>query len=84
MRTLLFLVVGLVLGAGTVAGGRAIGITRVAALTVFGVLWVAVAAWNLWQGVTHAGYTVLEELPIFLAIAGLPIGLVAMMARRLG
>ena len=84
MRTLLFLVVGLVVGTGIVAGGRAIGLTRGSALTVFSVLWVAVAAWNLWQGVTHAGYTVLEELPIVLAIAGLPIGLVAMMSRRLG
>jgi hypothetical protein len=83
MRTLLFLVAGLVLGAVIVAGGRAIGLTRGAALTVFGVLWVAVAAWNLWQGVAHAGYTVFEELPIFLAIAGLPIGLVAVMSRRL-
>ena len=84
MRTLLFLIAGLVVGAGIVVVGRAVGLARGTALTAFGVLWVVVAAWNLWQGVTHAGYTVLEELPIFLAIAGLPIGVVAMLSRRLG
>jgi uncharacterized membrane protein YwaF len=84
MRTLLFLVAGLALGAVIVVGGRAVGHTRATALTVFGVLWVAVAAWNLWEGVAHAGYTVREELPIFLVIAVLPIGLVAMLSRRLG
>jgi hypothetical protein len=84
VRTLLFLIAGLVVGAGIVFGGGAVGLTRRWALTVFGVLWVTVAAWNLWQGVTHAGYTMLEELPIFLAIAGLPVLAVAMMSRRPG
>jgi hypothetical protein len=84
MRTLLLMVAGLALGAVIVVGGRAVGLARGTALTLFGVLWVAVAAWNLWQGVTHAGYSVLEELPIFLAIAGLPLGAVAMLSRRLG
>ena len=34
------------------------------------------AAWNLYEGVAHAGYTVLEELPIFLVIALVPIAAV--------
>ena len=40
------------------------------------------AAWNLYEGVAHAGYTVLEELPIFLVIALVPIGITWWLARR--
>ena len=35
-------------------------------------LWGAAAAINMWVGVARAGYTVAEELPIFLLIFGLP------------
>jgi hypothetical protein len=84
MRTLAFLLAGLVLGGVIVGGGRAAGLTRGTALTLFGVLWTAVAGWNLYEGVANAGYTVLEELPIFLVIALVPFVLVALVSRRLG
>jgi len=39
---------------------------------IFIPLWIGLAALNMWIGVTQAGYSVAEELPIFLLIAGLP------------
>ena len=35
-------------------------------------LWLIGAAVNMWLGVSHAGYSVAEEAPIFLAIFGVP------------
>lgn len=40
-------------------------------------LWFLVAAVNLWIGVTRAGYTVAEELPIFLVVFGVPAAVAA-------
>jgi hypothetical protein len=39
---------------------------------LFIALWLAAALVNLWIGVSRAGYTLLEELPIFLLIFALP------------
>jgi hypothetical protein len=52
-------------------GGRPNALS--AATIVFAVLWFCVAAWNMWNGVTHAGYSVSEELPIFFLIFLLPV-----------
>ena len=35
-------------------------------------LWLIIAGVNMWIGVAKAGYSVAEELPIFLLIFGLP------------
>jgi hypothetical protein len=35
-------------------------------------LWLIGAGVNMWLGVSQAGYSVAEELPIFLAIVGVP------------
>jgi len=41
------------------------------AFALFAALWALVAALNLWVGVAHAGYALVEELPIFgLVFAG--------------
>ncbi len=34
--------------------------------------WLVVALVNMWVGVTHAGYTVRQELPILLIVFALP------------
>ena len=74
MRTALiilagFVVWGLCLGVGKVIGAReAIG----AATAIFCVVWFVVAGVNMWMGVTKAGYSVREELPIFLVIFLVP------------
>ncbi len=42
------------------------------AIRLFLPLWFAGALINLWIGVSHAGYTVAEEAPIFLIVFGVP------------
>lgn len=82
MRTALFIVAGLALGGLMVRGGRAAGIQPGVALALYIAVWLGVAAWNMYQGVATAGYTVTEELPIFLVIALLPIAVAWLDARR--
>jgi hypothetical protein len=42
-----------------------------------------VAAFNMWIGVAKAGYSVAEELPIFLLIFGVPVVVAAIVKWRL-
>jgi hypothetical protein len=76
MRTFVFVLSGFLLWAASLGiakflyGGLA-GQMRVASL-VFVAAWFLVAAINLGVGVLKAGYTVAEEMPIFLLIFGLP------------
>lgn len=35
-------------------------------------VWLLIACINMWVGVTHAGYTVRQELPILLLVFALP------------
>lgn len=79
MRTLLFLAGGIALWAIIT------GIARVIAsqagngwvpTIVFAVIWFMIASWNMWVGVTQAGYTVMEELPIFLLLYLFPVAVV--------
>lgn len=39
---------------------------------IFIPLWFIVAAVNMWVGITQAGYSFMEELPIFLLVFGIP------------
>ena len=76
MRTGLFLIAGFLLLAGCLMLGRLFsanypGATLVATV-VYVALWLVIAAANMWVGVARAGYSVTEELPIFLLIFGLP------------
>jgi hypothetical protein len=41
-------------------------------MLIFIALWFIAAALNMWMGVSKAGYSFMEELPIFLAIFALP------------
>ena len=82
MRTALFLVAGLLLmGAFLILGklfsGQYPESTRVATF-MFVAAWFVVAAANMWLGVARAGYSVTEELPIFLLIFGVPVALAAL------
>ncbi len=47
------------------------GILAVAA-KAFIPVWLALTLVNLWIGVTYAGYTVIQELPILLITFGIP------------
>jgi hypothetical protein len=48
-------------------GGDALG--SAAAAKIFISVWLAVAIVNLWIGVSKAGYTIREELPILLIVS---------------
>jgi hypothetical protein len=76
MRTLILIATGFVLW-GTLLGlAKAFGPapTRMHAATIiFVVLWGVIAAVNMYIGVSRAGYTVREELPIFLLIWLAPV-----------
>ena len=37
------------------------------------VVWAAITGANMWLGLNKAGYSVGEELPIFLLLFGLPV-----------
>jgi hypothetical protein len=76
MRTVLFLVAGFLLLSGSLLLGRLFSANYPAATTVatlaYLALWLLIAGANMWVGVARAGYSVAEELPIFLLIFGLP------------
>ncbi len=88
MRTALFLVAGLLALAAFHIVGRlyatAMPGAQRGAMLLFGIAWIAVAAFNLWLGVSKAGYTVAEELPIFALIAAVPVIAAALLAWKLG
>ncbi len=79
MRTALFLLSGLSLLAGTGLLAHLFGKDFPSATMVLGgifvVLWLAATAFNMWAGVRVAGFTWLEELPIFLTLFLMPIAI---------
>ncbi len=38
----------------------------------FVALWLVATAFNMWVGISHAGYSLRDELPIMLLLFGLP------------
>jgi hypothetical protein len=76
MRTAIIILGGLILLAVCLGTARLIGgngaETMGTAIKVFIAIWFVVAAANLGIGVSQAGYSFTEELPIFLAIFFLP------------
>jgi hypothetical protein len=76
MRTMIIILGGLALLAACVLAARRLGGGAAApigsAVAIFIATWFVVAAINMWFGVTRAGYSFKEELPIFLLIFLLP------------
>lgn len=56
--------------------------TRVATIA-YVIVWLLVAGFNMWVGVAKAGYSVAEELPIFLLIFGVPAAAAILVKWRL-
>lgn len=85
MRTGLFLLAGLFLFAASLILGKLFGEQFPAARTwAFGLavgLWLVLTACNMWLGVSKAGYTVRDELPIFLLLFAVTTA-TAILARR--
>lgn len=76
MRTGLFLLAGLLLLAAFLILGKLFstnypGATMTAAIG-YVVLWFILAALNMWIGVSKAGYSVADELPIFALVFIVP------------
>ncbi len=87
MRTLLFLIAGVMLLAAFLLLAKLFSVTvtdapRVALIS-FVVVWLLVCGLNMWIGVTRAGYSIAEELPIFLLIFGVPAVAAALLKWRL-
>ena len=87
MRTMLFLAAGFMLMGGFLLVGKLFGeqfpaSTRLATL-LFAAIWLIVAVVNMSLGVTRAGYSVAEELPIFLLIFAVPVIVAAVLKWQL-
>lgn len=72
MRTMIFIAAGLVLAALSLRLTPAA--YRTGAAGLFTIVWLAVSVWNLRIGLSH-GYSLAEELPIHLALFGIPTAL---------
>ena len=87
MRTLLFLIAGVMLLAAFLLLAKLFSASvtdapRVALIS-FVVVWLIISGLNMWIGVTRAGYSIVEELPIFLLIFGVPAVAAALLKWRL-
>jgi hypothetical protein len=82
MHTVLVIFGGFVLLAITYVIALWRGTSLCRAFPVYAIMWVIASAANLWIGVARAGYAVTEELPIFLAVFGVPCVVAWLLARR--
>jgi hypothetical protein len=77
VRTLIFLLGGLALWGTCLGMARLVASASASSMTIataaFAAIWFVVAAANMWMGVSRAGYSFQEELPIFLLIFLLPV-----------
>ena len=76
MHTAMVMLGGMALLAACLAGGHQAGDLAAGALG-FIPLWLAAAGINMWLGVSRAGYSAREELPIFLLVFGVPAAIAA-------
>jgi hypothetical protein len=85
MRTALFLLAGLLLMGSALILTKLFGDDIPALRTWFPgaaiVSWLAITSSNMYVGVSRAGYSVKEELPIFLLLFAVPT-VVVLLARR--
>jgi hypothetical protein len=87
MRTGLFLLSGLLFLAASLIVGKLFSSNYPAATTVatvlFVVVWLVIAATNMWVGVAKAGYAVSVELPIFAVIFAVPAAVAVLVRWKL-
>lgn len=76
MRTGLFLLAGLLLLAGSLVLAKLFASnfpsSSAVATAVFLLFWLALTGFNTWVGVSKAGYSVAEELPVLLLLFAVP------------
>jgi hypothetical protein len=71
MHTIMVVLGGFLLLGICLLAGRLTKTMAIAAL-IFIPIWLAAALINLWIGVSRAGYSVAEEMPVFLAVFAIP------------
>ena len=84
MRTLIIIATGILVGLLTLWVARKARQSPRTAFLLFAIVWFVFCVYNMWVGVSSAGYAVTEELP-FLAINFLvPVGVVFALRKRIG
>jgi hypothetical protein len=87
MRTALFLLAGFLLLAGSLVLARLFAETYPSASTVatgaFLLVWLALVGFNMWVGVSRAGYAVTEELPVLLLLFVVPAAVAVVLEWKL-
>lgn len=84
MHTIMIMGLGLLLLLAGQLLARFSGMTSQAlAALYFLPLWLLIAATNMWAGVRGAGYSVQEELPIFLLVFSVPAIMAVMLWHQL-
>jgi len=77
MRTAIIILVGFALWAACLGIAKLVANLSAPSATLatiaFVVVWLVAAGANMWIGVSQAGYSIREELPIFLLIFLLPV-----------
>ena len=71
MHTIMVVLGGFLLLGACLLAGRLMKTMPLAAL-IFIPIWFGAALINLWIGVSRAGYSVAEELPVFLVVFAIP------------
>ncbi len=79
-----FGLLGLCLVLGAWLGSPSPGVGLATAAKVFIPLWLIGAGFNMWLGVTKAGYSVAEEIPYFLLVFAVPAAVAVFLAWRFG
>lgn len=86
MRTGMFLLAGLLLMVVALTLGKLFSeqypTAKIWGIGVAIVVWLVLTALNFWTGVARAGYSVREELPIFLLLFAVPV-IAGLVLRRL-
>lgn len=76
MRTLIVIIGGIILWAVIIGLAKLFhdhASSSWKPIAIFAVIWLMITSWNIWVGITQAGYTFMEELPIFLLTYLLPL-----------
>jgi hypothetical protein len=76
-----FLLLGICLGVGRLIGGPGPAPLATAARS-FVPVWLVGSLINLWIGVSQAGYTIAEELPVLAVVFGVPAAVALFLWRK--
>lgn len=82
MHTIMVIAGGLALLVLAALTGKSTSLGMARALLWFIPVWLACAAVNMWIGVSRAGYSVAQELPIFLFVFATPAITALLLYRR--